>query len=77
MIREWISKQNPEAILWNNCDDALIGITPSGNAIYSIEKLWDVFMAQEMTRDEAIDWVDYNIIGAYVGKYTPIHVYTE
>lgn len=77
MTREWIAENNAEAILWDGCDDALIGITPNGEAVYSIEKLWDVFIAQGMTEEEAVEWVDYNILGAYVGDFTPIHVYTD
>ena len=77
MTREWISEQNAEAILWDGCDDAIIGITPNGEAVYSIEKLWDVFVAQGMTIEEAIEWVDFNILGAYVGEFTPVHVYTD
>lgn len=77
MTREWIAENNAEAILWDGCDDALIGITPNGEAVCSIEKLWDVFIAQGMTEEEAVEWVDYNILGAYVGDFTPIHVYTD
>lgn len=77
MTREQIADDNQEAILWEGCDDAIIGITPNGQAVYSIEKLWGIFIGQGMTEEEAIDWVDYNIINAYVGEYTPIHIYTH
>lgn len=77
MTREWIELNNAEAILWDGCDDAIIGITPEGQAVYSIEKLWKIFISEGMTEEEAIDWVDYNILVAYVGEFTPIHVYTE
>ena len=76
-MREFIAKHNPEAILWDGCDDAIIGITEKGQAIYSIERLWEVFMAQGMSDEEAVEWVDYNIICAYVGEFTPIHVNTN
>jgi hypothetical protein len=75
--REWISNENEMAVLWDNCDEAIIGITPNGEVVYSIEKLWEVFIGQGMTDEEAIEWVDYNILGAYVGEFTPIHVYTN
>lgn len=75
MTREEIS--NDESIFWDGCDDAVIGITPDGKVVYSIEKLWEVFIAQGMSDVEAVEWVDYNILGAYVGEYTPIHVYTN
>lgn len=74
--REWIAEQNSMAILWDGCDDAIIGITPNGEAVYSIEKLWDVFIAQGMSQEEAIEHVDFNILSAYVGEFTPIHIYT-
>ena len=28
----------------------------------------------DWTEDEAIEWVDYNVVGAYVGEDTPIFV---
>lgn len=77
MTREWIKENNAEAILWDECDSALIGITPNGEAVYSIERLWEVFVSQGMSEDEAMDWVDMNILNVYLGPFTPIHVYTE
>jgi hypothetical protein len=77
MTREWIKENNAEAILWDECDSALIGITPNGEAVYSIERLWEVFVSQGMSEDEAMDWVDMNILNAHLGPFTPIHVYTE
>jgi len=28
----------------------------------------------DWTEEEAIEWVDYNVVGAYVGEGTPIFV---
>lgn len=77
MTREQIAEANPDAILWDGCDDALIGFTQNGEAVYSIEKLREIFTGHGMTDEEAIEWVEYNILGAHVGEYTPIHIYTE
>ena len=30
-----------------------------------------------MTELEAVEWIDFNIAGAYVGEYTPIIIYHE
>jgi hypothetical protein len=30
-----------------------------------------------MTHEEAIEFFDFNIAGAYVGEYTPIYMYEE
>jgi hypothetical protein len=29
---------------------------------------------EEMTHEEAIEWMEYNVVGSYVGEYTPIFV---
>lgn len=77
MTVEDIAEHNPDAILWDNCDSAIVGITTDGNVVYSIERLWNVFIGQGMSEEEAMEWVDFNLIGAYVGEYTPIHIYTN
>ena len=43
-----------------------------GTLIYDGEKLIEVFMSDGMTREEAIEWISFNIEGAYVGPATPI-----
>ena len=40
--------------------------------IYSANKLVNIFMADGMTEEEALEWIDFNIEGAYVGPATPI-----
>jgi len=75
MTRNLVKDHNSEAILWDGCDDAIMGMTPNGCVVYSIDRLLDVFIKQGMTEEEAVEWVDYNILGAYVGEYTPVHIY--
>lgn len=70
-----LEEHNPEAVIWDGCDDALIGVTSDGCAVYSIERLWDVFIKQGMTSEEAVEWVDFNLISTYLGDYTPVHIY--
>lgn len=77
MDRKWIEEQNAEAVLWDDCDAAIIGITPEGRAVYSIERLWKLFRDGGMTEEQAIDWVAYNYLTAWVGEWTPVHVYTD
>ncbi len=41
--------------------------------IYDYQKLVNAFMvANNWTEDESIEWVDFNVVGAYVGEGTPI-----
>lgn len=74
-MRETIAEYNPEAVLWDGMDDAIIGITTNGHAVYETSKIHEILMRDsEMTLDDAIDYAEYNIFGAHVGEFTPIHV---
>ena len=43
--------------------------------VYSYDKILDIVMIEDgMTEREAIDYIEYNIAGAYVGELTPILV---
>ena len=42
--------------------------------IYDYNRLVDVFMEDGMSCDEAAEWVDYNIMGAYFGEGSPVIV---
>ena len=56
-------------------DDALIGITEDGRAVYDYDKMVEWLMrTQKFTEEEAIEWIDYNTIRAlpYMGENAPI-----
>jgi|DEB0MinimDraft_6_1074348.scaffolds.fasta_scaffold00095_45 hypothetical protein len=56
-------------------DSAIIGMDArSGALVYGYWALVDSFVSQGMDHEEAIEWIDYNIVGAYVGEMTPIIV---
>jgi hypothetical protein len=71
---------NEDTLMIDDLDDALIGVcmTWHGNmmverAIYSGELIVDRLVeTSDMTEEEAIEYIDFNIIGAYVGETTPI-----
>lgn len=72
-------------MLLEGFDEALLGYgaTWDGNSqvdrlIYDGDKLIDIFVERDgMTVEEAIEFIDYNIIGAYVGPETPIVLWTD
>ena len=77
-IREEMSYMvdNPEMMFADGYDDALIGYTDSGVAVYSIEKVLTIMMVhEEMTEEDALDHFYYNVAGAYVGEYNPIFIH--
>jgi hypothetical protein len=53
-------------------DDALIGVWSEGRLVYSIDKIIEILMAQDMSEQEAIAFYEFNIECAYVGERTPI-----
>jgi hypothetical protein len=55
-------------------DEAIIGVdVESFRLVYSVEKIYEVLM-KDMPREDAIEYFDYNIVGAYMGEMTPIFV---
>lgn len=57
-------------------DEAIIGVDYSGRIVYDIAKIIEVLQTSDgMTEDEACEYFEYNIAGAYVGPMTPIFVY--
>jgi hypothetical protein len=71
---------NEDTLMIDDMDAALIGVcmTWHGNmlverAIYSGEIMVEMLVeTSDMTEEEAIEYIDFNIIGAYVGETTPI-----
>lgn len=59
-------------------DDALIGVTDDGRAVYDFDKMVDWLMETEgWTSDDAIEWIEYNTIRSlpYMGPKAPIVMY--
>lgn len=68
-----------DIVLFSNFDygDAFIGISNDDRAIYNYEKMVEYLInKQDMTEEEAIEWIDYNTIRAlaYYDK-APIIMY--
>lgn len=54
-------------------EDAVLGIdTISNRVIYSVTKCIEVLVSQGMDYEEAFEYFDYNVKGAYMGELTPI-----
>ena len=64
----------------NGLEDAIIGVGSRMNMpdvlIYSYNKCVKIFMEKEgWTHEEAVEWMDFNLVGAWVGETTPIFVH--
>lgn len=80
-IKENIADLNPEAIIWDGYDDALIGYHRDGKAVYDEDKMiqitidsFDNSTEEGEQHTEAIEYLEFNVWSAYVGEYTPVHI---
>lgn len=82
MTREEIAEINPDALLCDGFDDAIIGMAERINlepiVAYSVEKILDIMIKRDgMTYEEALEYYDYNIAGAWMGEHTPVFIITN
>ena len=70
-IMEWFPEQ--EIVLADGFDKAIIGVSNNDmRVIYSKSLCIDILMSQGMDEDEALEYFEYNVSGAYAGERTPI-----
>ncbi len=75
--REMFRDINPDAHLWDGLDNCIIGITEEACAVYDIHKMEKELMKlNDWDIETAAEYVEYNILQAYIGEFTPIHVWT-
>lgn len=68
---------NPNAVLWDGLEAAIIGIgLRDGNAVaiydYNAMVMALISQGDGWTLDDALEWIEYNVIGGYVGSGTPL-----
>ena len=79
-ITEYIEDQFPDEkdsiLLADGLEEAFLGVSDSFNgvhvAIYDINTIISNFVRDGMSNEDAWEWFEYNIRGAFVGEYTPI-----
>ena len=60
--------------------DSLVGVDSFDRAVYDYDRLVECFMkADNITYEEAREWVDYNVIRSlpYMGERAPVIIYTS
>lgn len=77
-IKNKIAELNPEALFADGFDSAIIGYSRRINldyvVCYSYNKCVDILISQNMTEEEALEYMEFNVVGAYVGESTPIFI---
>ena len=82
MTREEIEEINPEALLCDGFDEAIIGMAERINlgpvVAYSVEKIIGTLMSRdEMYYEDEYEQYNFNIVGAWMGDNTPVFITTE
>jgi hypothetical protein len=79
-IREWVSIYNEEALLADGFEAAIIGICERCGSLpvvaYDREKCIEVLVTDQGlgSHEEAEEYFEYNVLGAYVGENTPVFI---
>ena len=57
-------------------DEALIGCSYGANvvAVYDIDRMLEILVAEGMDYNDAVEHLDFNVVGAYVGEKTPLYI---
>jgi len=76
-----IKELNPKALSADGFDDAIIGVGAVCSnpeiLVYDANKCIKILMKRDkMSYNEASEFFDFNVRGAYMGKGTPMFVFT-
>ena len=79
--RDWIAAFNDKALLADGFEDALIGVAERCSqpalAVYDAERCIEILMERDgMDRDEAEEFFSFNTLGAWMGRNTPLFLWT-
>ena len=76
--RSFIGDINEQALFADGFDDAIIGYDASGFCVvYDYNKCLDVLVKRDkMSMREAHEYMEFNVVGAFVGDFTPHFVHT-
>lgn len=56
-------------------DDAIVGLdSKSFRVIYDYDLMLEVLMEGDMTEEDAIEHLEFNVLNAWVGDQTPIYM---
>ena len=79
-IRESLEDNYPDLLTADGFDAALIGVVEgacrTAVACYDYRRCVEILMGEStMTEEEAIEYMDFNVTGAYVGELTPLFLH--
>ena len=78
-ILKWIDETFDVVVYPEGFENCIVGVAEKFNgapvAVLDIEKMLAKLEEQGMNHDEALEYFEYNILGAYVGEATPVYMH--
>jgi hypothetical protein len=79
-IRIELVEQNPDALTVDGFDQALVGYVDRCGcpalACYDYNLMVEVLVNRDqMSREDAIEYIDFNVVGAWMGDGTPVFLH--
>ena len=76
---EKISEQNPEALLADGFNEAIIGMCLQFGqepvVAYDYNKCLEVLQERDgMSYEESVEYMEFNVVGSYMGIYSPVFI---
>ena len=76
-INEYAEEVEEEIIIYDEFEDAIIGLADSfgmdTSVAYDYDKVIKILM-EDMSYEEAVEYFDFNVIGGWVGDSTPVFI---
>lgn len=63
------------AVIFHGLEDTIVGVTHQGFPVYDYSLVIQEFMQQGMQEDEAIEWMEYNVLPIQGGEGFVIYYY--
>lgn len=79
-VREWILEtfDDEEILFVNGFDDAIVGIDHASlRVVYDVQLMFMILIEEGMDSEDARDYLDFNILNAFVGDNTPIYMLSQ
>jgi hypothetical protein len=87
IMEEALKEENPEALFADGFDDAIIGICRKAGespvVAYSYDRCVEVLtnssemFLEPLSYESALEWMEFNVVSAYMGKHTPVFIDSE
>lgn len=77
-----LKESYPELLVADGFDEAILGVADGwfgrGHhevVCYDYDRCVEILVAQGMSEENALEYLEFNMLGAYTGEFTPVFLY--